>query len=67
MDQKNYYFSRDEQKHNEMMISEDFKNIKQMRYFIGDIRDLNRLILATKNVDIIIHAAAMKHVSSVWI
>ena len=55
-------FSRDEQKHNEMMISEEFKNIKQMRYFIGDIRDLNRLILATKNVDIIIHAAAMKHV-----
>ena len=47
-------FSRDEQKHNEMMISEEFKNIKQMRYFIGDIRDLNRLILATKNVDIII-------------
>ena len=45
-----------------MMISEEFKNIKQMRYFIGDIRDLNRLILATKNVDIIIHAAAMKHV-----
>ena len=40
-----------------MMISEEFKNIKQMRYFIGDIRDLNRLILATKNVDIIIHAA----------
>ena len=55
-------FSRDEQKHNEMMLSEKFKNQKIMRYFIGDIRDKDRLILATKNVDIIIHAAAMKHV-----
>ena len=33
-----------------------------MRYLIGDIRDLDRLKLATKDVDILIHAAALKHV-----
>ena len=33
-----------------------------IRYLIGDIRDLERCILATRNVDIVIHAAAMKHV-----
>ena len=32
---------------------------------IGDIRDKSRLLLATKNVDYLIHAAALKHVSSV--
>ena len=35
---------------------------KRLRYLIGDIRDLDRLKLATKNVDILIHAAALKHV-----
>ena len=30
--------------------------------FVGDIRDYQRLLLATREVDIIIHAAAMKHV-----
>ena len=36
---------------------------KNVRYFIGDVRDKNRMIRACANVDIIIHAAAMKHVS----
>ena len=30
-----------------------------MRYFIGDVRDKNELYIATKNVDYIIHAAAL--------
>ena len=34
----------------------------QMRYFIGDVRDLSRLTMAMKGVDYVIHAAAMKHV-----
>ena len=33
-----------------------------MRYFLGDVRDLPRLKLAMRNVDIVIHAAALKHV-----
>ena len=55
-------FSRDEQKHNDMMLLKSFHNKKNIRYFVGDVRDLDRLLLATKEVDIIIHAAAMKHV-----
>ena len=43
------------------MMSE-IKNQKKVRFFVGDIRDYQRLLLATKEVDIIIHAAAMKHV-----
>ena len=37
------------------------KNIK-IRFFIGDVRDLNRLKLAFKNVDYVVHAAALKHI-----
>jgi UDP-N-acetylglucosamine 4,6-dehydratase len=36
-----------------------------IRYFIGDIRDYDRLLTATKDVDIIFHAAAMKQVDTV--
>ncbi len=50
-------FSRDEMKQYEMHKK---YNQKFMRYFIGDVRDKNRLLKATKNVDIIVHAAAMK-------
>ncbi|WP_418181151.1 UDP-N-acetylglucosamine 4,6-dehydratase (inverting) [Aliarcobacter lanthieri] len=52
-------FSRDELKQYEM--SQEF-NEKCMRYFIGDVRDTDRLKKATKDVDFIIHAAALKHV-----
>jgi UDP-N-acetylglucosamine 4,6-dehydratase/5-epimerase len=39
------------------------KNIKKMRFFIGDVRDYNRLVLALRNnIDVIIHAAALKQV-----
>lgn len=50
-------YSRDEMKQYEMQKK---YNQKFMRYFIGDVRDKNRLLKATKNVDIIVHAAAMK-------
>ena len=37
-------------------------NDKRLRYFIGDIRDRDRLNLAFRGIDIVIHAAALKHV-----
>jgi UDP-N-acetylglucosamine 4,6-dehydratase len=55
-------FSRDEQKQFEM--EQDFPNHKypQIRFFIGDVRDLERLERAFIGIDYVIHAAAMKHV-----
>ena len=35
---------------------------KNLRFFIGDVRDLRRLNLAMENVDYVVHAAAMKQV-----
>ena len=54
--------SRDEQKHFHM--SQEFPEHKYpaMRYFIGDVRDSSRLKKAFEGIDIVIHAAAMKHV-----
>ena len=52
-------FSRDELKQFEM--SNKF-NSSKLRFFLGDVRDLKRLKLATKKVDILIHAAALKQV-----
>ena len=52
-------YSRDELKQFEM--SNKFNN-SRLRFFLGDVRDLDRLKLATKKVDIIIHAAALKQV-----
>lgn len=54
-------YSRDELKQWEMSQLYS-KDEKKLRFFIGDVRDLDRVKLATKNVDYIIHAAAMKHV-----
>lgn len=53
-------YSRDELKQYEM--EKEFNNRKKMRFFIGDVRDLERLKLAMEGVDICIHAAALKHV-----
>ncbi len=54
-------FSRDELKQSEMM--QEFPKLKKkLRFLIGDIRDYSRLAMATKNVDIVFHAAALKHV-----
>ena len=52
-------FSRDELKQYEM---EKDLNHKKLRFFLGDVRDLQRLEIAMKNVDFVVHAAALKHV-----
>ncbi|MDR2153052.1 MAG: UDP-N-acetylglucosamine 4,6-dehydratase (inverting) [Helicobacteraceae bacterium] len=52
-------YSRDEQKHYEMSRVFD---AKAMRYFVGDVRDRDRLCRAMEGVDYCVHAAAMKHV-----
>ena len=52
-------YSRDELKQYEM--AQEFTHIS-MRFFIGDVRDANRLKKAMKDVDFVIHAAALKHV-----
>ena len=53
-------FSRDEMKQWEM--AKLFPNENRIRFFIGDIRDRERLYRALQGVDYVIHAAAMKHV-----
>ena len=54
-------FSRDEQK--QFQMAQEFPDSKfPMRYFIGDVRDYDRLNRAFTGVDYVIHAAAMKHV-----
>tara|TARA_B110001452_G_scaffold264344_1_gene267213 strand:- start:3061 stop:4074 length:1014 start_codon:yes stop_codon:yes gene_type:complete len=55
-------FSRDEQK--QFLMEKDYPLIKYpfLRYFIGDIRDQNRIKNALNGIDYVIHAAAMKHV-----
>ena len=55
-------FSRDELKQYEMSKKFPENKYKFMRYFIGDVRDLSRLKLATRDIDCIIHAAALKQV-----
>ena len=52
-------YSRDELKQYEMAQTHD---APQMRYFIGDVRDGERLLEAMDGVDYVIHAAALKHV-----
>ena len=52
-------YSRDELKQFEM--EKEYPS-KKLRFFIGDVRDKERLSLACQDVDIIIHAAALKHV-----
>jgi UDP-N-acetylglucosamine 4,6-dehydratase len=55
-------YSRDEQKQYQMAFDYPINQYPQVRFFIGDVRDFNRLKRACNNIDIIIHAAAMKHV-----
>jgi UDP-N-acetylglucosamine 4,6-dehydratase (inverting) len=55
-------YSRDEQK--QFQMAQEFSESKfpSIRYFIGDVRDLERLKRAFTGIDYVIHAAAMKHV-----
>lgn len=54
--------SRDEQKHYQMGMEFPEDKHPAIRYFIGDVREESRLISAFEGIDIVIHAAAMKHV-----
>lgn len=56
-------FSRDELKQHNMQQEFPVKKYPMLRYFIGDIRDFDRLDYAMEDIDLIIHAAALKHVS----
>ena len=55
-------YSRDEQK--QYLMSQEYsdREYPNIRYFIGDVRDFERLKRALRGIDIVIHAAAMKHV-----
>ncbi|MDZ4794791.1 MAG: UDP-N-acetylglucosamine 4,6-dehydratase (inverting) [Bacteroidota bacterium] len=55
-------FSRDEQKQYQMALEYPSEKYPQIRFFIGDVRDKERLTRAFSGIDYIIHAAAMKHV-----
>ncbi len=55
-------FSRDEQKQFQMAQEFPPEKFKSIRYFIGDVRDKERLLRAMESIDTVIHAAAMKHV-----
>jgi len=52
-------FSRDENK--QYLMAQNFKH-KNIRFFIGDVRDAGRVNIAMRDVDYVIHAAALKHV-----
>lgn len=53
-------FSRDELKQYEM--GQQFGNEPRLRYFLGDVRDRDRLYRALDGIDVVIHAAALKQV-----
>lgn len=55
-------YSRDEQKQFQMAQEYPDSKYKAIRYFIGDVRDLERMKRAFSGIDYVIHAAAMKHV-----
>ena len=52
-------FSRNE--HKQILMQEKFQD-ERLRFLIGDTRDLSRLIRAMEDIDIVFHAAALKHV-----
>lgn len=55
-------FSRDEWKQWEMRRSDSIYDSPKIRYFLGDVRDLQRLVRAFDEVDYVIHTAALKQV-----
>ena len=57
-------YSRDELKQYELKLKYPAAKYPMLRYFIGDVRDLERLTRACEGVDVIIHAAAIKQVDT---
>jgi UDP-N-acetylglucosamine 4,6-dehydratase len=57
-------FSRDEFKQHEMSLSFPRSEYPNVRYFIGDVRDAERLKMAMRGVDYVVHAAALKQVEA---
>jgi UDP-N-acetylglucosamine 4,6-dehydratase len=57
-------FSRDELKQFEMAKELDLKRHKNLRFFIGDVRDRDRLFRALEGVDFVVHTAALKQVAA---
>tara|TARA_B100001540_G_scaffold109498_1_gene98276 strand:+ start:110 stop:1105 length:996 start_codon:yes stop_codon:yes gene_type:complete len=55
-------FSRDELKQHDMSLRKPFFKNKKVRFFLGDIRDKSRLLRAFSEIDIVVHAAALKQV-----
>ena len=55
-------FSRDELKQWEMAEEYPLENYPNLRFFLGDIRDKDRLFSAMEDIDFVIHAAALKQV-----
>jgi len=66
--QKIIVYSRDELKQSQLAESTDVKTAKEkgilLRFFIGDVRDRDRLKMAMNGVDYVIHAAAMKQITA---
>ena len=57
-------YSRDELKQYELKLKYPVAQFPMMRFFLGDVRDLERLTRACEGVDVIIHAAAIKQVDT---
>lgn len=55
-------FSRDEAKQHDMRFTWPDIKYPFLRYFLGDVRDRDRLDMAFRGVDVVVHAAALKHV-----
>ncbi|OGY16993.1 MAG: UDP-N-acetylglucosamine 4,6-dehydratase (inverting) [Candidatus Chisholmbacteria bacterium RIFCSPHIGHO2_01_FULL_48_12] len=55
-------FSRDEFKQSQMQQELSARRIDQVRFLLGDVRDKDRLLRATQGVDVVVHAAALKHI-----
>ena len=57
-------FSRDEMKQFDMQQTAPFRDDDRLRYFIGDVRDADRLEVAFREVDYVVHAAALKQITA---
>jgi len=55
-------FARGEYNHFQLQNSLSEEDLKKVRFFIGDIRDRDRLVMALRGVDLVVHAAAQKQV-----